>query len=370
MMSKKLSEIKSRVDVLSITGIEDLNDLPKLKKLTVSSNSNLTSLPNLSNLSNLKELIITNNENLTELPDLSNLPKLENLTCSNNKLKKLSISSNLQFLNCANNELIEITISTNLSYSTQTGRSSELMRIDCANNQLTVLPDLSEFSNLTILTCANNELTKLPALPISIKNITISIDQIGLLINENDNPTDALIIKNDNQAFIKLKNFSETNTQYNLYKFPSYRKNNNVEIIINDIDMKRFIKEQPPPNENVKNFYYDKILNGKKKKKNESDETYESLITDYNKKLNILLGYEKINFTIIQNCPNFEKYVSSIEEKNKLKQVLEEKELDGLTIDALNIYKTNQFAGKKSKKSKKTRKTKKSKKTMKSKKKQ
>jgi Leucine-rich repeat (LRR) protein len=390
---------------------DDLSTIfPNFKKLTLSNNTNLTSLSNLSNLPNLNELIITNNEKLTVLPDLSRLTELRDLTwnsngltdfsilseftrlayfdcannnltelpnlsgctylrrlncsnnqltelsdylsgfkylqklsCANNKLTELSMSQKLVSLDCANNELTKLSISPNLSISPELPNLPTLMVLDCANNQLTELPDLSQFDDFRNLTCANNQLTELPALPISTNHITISIDQIGLLINDNYAPTNALNTLNVN---------SESHP---------------VEIRIYDIDVKRFIKEPPPPNENENKFYYDKILN--------DDETYKFLIRNYNEKLNALYQYQNRNFKIntIQYLQKFKKYVTAIKESVKLKEALnvksiqDKKEEKKLTV-LKDIYTKNSFGGKKSKKSKKSKKTKKTKKSKKSKK--
>ena len=377
-----------KFDQTELVNLPDLSSIfPYLKDLIITGNKNLTVLPDLSNLSYLEDLTITDNKNLTTvLPDLSGLPRLyslhwsfngstdfsmlsklthlnyfncdknnltelpnlsgctylRSLTCSNNELTELSNLSGLKHLDrlyCENNQLTELSI------------SQKLLALNCSNNKLTELPDLSQFDNFRILLCANNPLTKLPALPNSTKDITISIDQIGLLINDDNTPTDALNTLNVNSTM----NVNSTIKP--------------VEITIYDIDVKRFIKEPPPKNENENNFYYDKILN---------DETYKYLITKYHIKYDKLIQFIQNKAFILNNLNNrltkFQKYVRSIENSVKFKKSFEafnvKDKKEKVKLDALNISLQNSFlGGKKSKKSKKTKKTMKTKKTKKTKKK-
>jgi hypothetical protein len=367
-----------KFDQTELVNLPDLSSIfPYLKELIITDNKNLTVLPDLSNLLYLEILTITDNKNLTTvLPDLSGLPRLYDLhwsfngsndfsmlsklthlnyfNCDNNNLTELPNLSGctyLRSLTCSNNELTELSNLSGLKHLdrlycennqlTELSISQKLLALNCSNNKLTELPDLSQFDNFRILLCANNPLTKLPALPNSTKDITISIDQIGLLINDDNTPTDALNTLNDN-SIIK----------------PVY-------ITIYDIDVKRFIKEPPPKNENENNFYYDKILN---------DETYKYLITKYHIKYDKLIQFIQNKAFILDNrnykLTKFQNYVRSIENSVKFEKSLEafnvKDKKEKVKLDALNQSLLNSFlGGKKSKKTKKSKKSKKSKKNIK-----
>jgi len=80
--------------------------------------------------------------------------KVISLDCSNNNLSELpdlSKCTNLTHLNCSDNnlsELPDLSKCTNLTY------------LYCYNNNLSKLPDLSKCTNLTYLYCYNNNLSE------------------------------------------------------------------------------------------------------------------------------------------------------------------------------------------------------------------
>lgn len=97
--------------------------------------------------------------NLTYIPDsISRFKNLEVLDCSNNSLKSLpniSVLTSLRYLNCSYNLLKTL---PNLSTLVH------LQVLYCSSNKLSSLPNLSGLKKLENIDCNNNQLTSLPSL--------------------------------------------------------------------------------------------------------------------------------------------------------------------------------------------------------------
>jgi len=96
------------------------------------------------------------------------------LNCSDNQLTELPDLSkcvSLNALNCYNNQLTEL---PDLS------KCVSLKYLYCSHNQLTELPDLSKYVSFTYLYCDNNQLTELPDLSkcVSLKILICSGNQL------------------------------------------------------------------------------------------------------------------------------------------------------------------------------------------------
>jgi len=183
----------------------------KITNFVCDNNNNLIEIPNLSSLINLSAIRCTNNYNLQQLPDLSNLTSINSLTIVNNKslttIHNLPVS--LRFFDCRNNSslntlpdlpnlpnLLSFDCRNNNLQQLPNGLSNltNLVLIRCSNNHLTtLLPELNQFNRLSELDCAYNNLQTLPVLPNSVRTLIISIDQIGILINNDNTGTDALM---------------------------------------------------------------------------------------------------------------------------------------------------------------------------------
>ena len=72
---------------------------------------------------------------------------------------------------------------------------NDIIKLECNNNQLTVLPELPD--NLEILYCYNNQLTELPKLPDSITRLTCYHNPIYDFLKSYFNKNDE--IKNINE---------------------------------------------------------------------------------------------------------------------------------------------------------------------------
>ena len=190
------------------------------------SNTNLIRLPDLSQFNYLSSLSVVNNPYLidilpepilnTDTDDLSHLPialqnslrwytprlptNLSELLIDNNpSLTSLPKIPMLQELIIVNNNNLT-TLPDAIRYYMDP--EHPMLQLTCANNNLTTLPNLSRFTKLKQLNCAYNILQSLPVLPNSVNSLVISIDQIGILINDNNTPTEALTSLNPEATIV------------------------------------------------------------------------------------------------------------------------------------------------------------------------
>ena len=188
-----------------------INTAETITNFVCDNNNNLIEIPSLSTLTNLSAIRCTNNDNLQQLPDLSNLTSINSLTIVNNKSLTtiLNLPVSLRFFDCRNNSslitlpdlpnlpnLLSFDCRNNNLQQLPNGLSNltNLVLIRCSNNHLTtLLPELIQFDRLSELDCAYNNLQTLPILPNSVRTLIISIDQIGILINNDNTGTDALM---------------------------------------------------------------------------------------------------------------------------------------------------------------------------------
>ena len=160
-----------------------LSNLPALTELSCTDNQ-LTSL-DVSNLTALTNLYCYNNQ-LTSL-DVSGLTKLKDLYCSNNQLIALDVSglASLRTLECNNNQLTSLDVSGFASLRTLKCNNNRLTALDvsgfaslrtleCNNNKLTAL-DVSNLEELAYLYCRDNQLTALDLTSFSLRNL-IEVD--------------------------------------------------------------------------------------------------------------------------------------------------------------------------------------------------
>ena len=160
-----------------------LSNLPALTELSCTDNQ-LTSL-DVSNLTALTNLYCYNNQ-LTSL-DVSGLTKLKDLYCSNNQLTALDVSglASLRTLECNNNKLTALDVSGFASLRTLKCNNNRLTALDvsgfaslrtleCNNNKLTAL-NVSNLEELAYLYCRDNQLTALDLTSFSLSNL-IEVD--------------------------------------------------------------------------------------------------------------------------------------------------------------------------------------------------
>ena len=133
-------------DANLLENVDSLGAFPSLEFLACSDNL-LTELPDLHE-TNLWKLEVSGNR-LSSLPQLP--PGLEVLDCSRNQLSALPAIPELTHLDCDGNRL-----------SSLPDFAPGLRRLVCNDNQLTVLPALPD--TLNVLQCRNNRLTEVPDL--------------------------------------------------------------------------------------------------------------------------------------------------------------------------------------------------------------
>ena len=150
----------------NLWAIDDIQKFTNLESLNCSNQSSLMYC-NLNNLSNLASLNLTGCTTLNQLelyntamttenliiPDEAKA-SIETLTYNGTSLSfNIEEFTNLRYLGCISMGLTTLDhIPANIK--------SNLIRLDCEDNQLTSL-DLSQFPNLTILACYGNQITEL-----------------------------------------------------------------------------------------------------------------------------------------------------------------------------------------------------------------
>jgi hypothetical protein len=141
----------------NLTSIDDLSYLAKLQFLVVGYNP-LTSLPSLRQNTELTSLNIQHTQ-LASFPDLSSNLKLNDLHFGYNPQfptwPELTANTKLRNISCHEN---------NLSVIPDLSIYPDLTAFSCPGNNLNELPDLSMFAHLNYLDAANNHLTFLPDL--------------------------------------------------------------------------------------------------------------------------------------------------------------------------------------------------------------
>lgn len=137
----------SRTDLESI----DLTDNSGLETLYMPYNSKLTNIVHSGTYNNLLYMDFRNCPLLTDIDHLEQCPNLEILKCQNCSISTLDFDTNtkLKMLLCSNNYLTTLNV-----------KDHALVRLECANNELTSL-DCSGTSNSTLnyLDCSGNKLT-------------------------------------------------------------------------------------------------------------------------------------------------------------------------------------------------------------------
>jgi len=142
------------LDQNSISEINLLNGLTKLKRLSFYNNYLITDINPMASLTNLEQLYLNNNL-IIDVTPLSGLSNLTVLGLSGNQIEDISILSsliNLQDLSLANNAIHNISILSNLT---------NLVRLDLGATQIIDTTPLSTLINLETLWISNNVLTSL-----------------------------------------------------------------------------------------------------------------------------------------------------------------------------------------------------------------
>jgi Leucine-rich repeat (LRR) protein len=85
-----------------------------------------------------------------------------------------TIPEDTEVLNCNDNQLTSLPDLSTLT---------DLRELYCWCNQLTSLPDLSTLTNLQVLHCWDNQLTSLPDLPLNLQDLTCWDNQLTSLPN-------------------------------------------------------------------------------------------------------------------------------------------------------------------------------------------
>ena len=169
-------------------------------------------------LNSLSEDILTldiTSKGIKSLPDLTRFKNLEKLDCSNNQLSLLpTLSKKLKTLICDNNQLTCLpTLPQNLEYLFCVDNQltclptlpQNLKELYCNDNQLTSLPTLPK--NLKILSCYNNQLTCLPTLPQNLQELYCINNQLHVLPNlpQNQIKQNIKILNNFRYLYYCLK---------------------------------------------------------------------------------------------------------------------------------------------------------------------
>ena len=170
-------------------------------------------------LNSLSEDILTldiTSKGIKSLPDLTRFKNLEKLDCSNNQLSLLpTLSKKLKTLICDNNQLTCLpTLPQNLEY------------LFCVDNQLTCLPTLPQ--NLKELYCNDNQLTSLPTLPKNLKILSCYNNQLTCLPTLPQNLQELYCI--NNQLHV-LPNLPQNLEEFDCYANPIYEIINNESLI-------------------------------------------------------------------------------------------------------------------------------------------
>ncbi len=153
-----------------LTALPDISGLTQLRELTFSYNK-FTTFPDVSKNVLLSTISASGNQ-LSSLPNLSPLTQLHDLRFGENQFTAFPASAiasnlNLGIIDCDNNQMRVI---PDLSHF------KNLYALDVSNNQLTTLPDLSQFARLGALICSQNQLTRLPDLSHNLELTSLSID--------------------------------------------------------------------------------------------------------------------------------------------------------------------------------------------------
>ena len=140
----------------AVVDLTPLSVLTNLRILNVSHNSITSILPVCSNR-NLEELNVSNNL-LTGLADLDLLPKLAKLTASHNSLSSITVLGRcyaLTELDISNNGIVDIS-----SLATATS----LRKLNCSHNRISDLPEWSSSCGLIILDSSYNNISDVTGL--------------------------------------------------------------------------------------------------------------------------------------------------------------------------------------------------------------
>lgn len=127
-------------------------------------NANIVSLEGIQYFTGIDTLLCFQNK-LTSLPDISNMTKLVEIDCYQNEitvLPSLVALINLQVFNAGSNKI---------SSFPQFGNVAGLKEISLYRNALTSIPDLTQFLSLEKIYCFENKITKIGKLPASLKDI-------------------------------------------------------------------------------------------------------------------------------------------------------------------------------------------------------
>ncbi len=138
-----------------LTELPDMSGMNKLQRFDCSYN-NLTTIPDLSAAAYTLQWLICEYNELTSLPDLNQNRALERLYCNDNNLQHLPDMDMtlLVRLYAWRNELVDL---PNLPYKT-------LESFSCDMNQISIFPDLSNFTELTSVYASANYFENLPDL--------------------------------------------------------------------------------------------------------------------------------------------------------------------------------------------------------------
>jgi len=145
-------------------------------------------------LNSLSEDILTlhiSSKGIKSLPNLTRFKNLEKLDCSNNQLSLLpALPKKLKTLICDNNQLTCLpSLPQNLEYLFCVDNQltclptlpQNLKELYCNDNQLTSMQTLPQ--KLKVLCCYNNQLTCLPSLPQKLEDLYCFDNQLHVLPN-------------------------------------------------------------------------------------------------------------------------------------------------------------------------------------------
>ena len=227
----------------------NLDQFPNLK--VFSSNLNqFTHLPDLRNHKNIQKLFSTfgklisiggfsnnlsviniSNNNITCLPSFSECHRLKNLDCSFNKITGiLDVSkSPIEELDCSNNQIMELKIESKFIRNFKCFRNKltalpdltkaiKLFDLDAHNNNINLMPNLSNCKSIMMINMSNNYLFDLPKFPLRIAQFPIFSHRESLIINFNKNYFDVFL------KFIRRSNSNPRKIILNIYHWGTFAK--------------------------------------------------------------------------------------------------------------------------------------------------
>ncbi|MBN4051910.1 PKD domain-containing protein [Cytophagaceae bacterium AH-315-L13] len=169
--------------------------------------------------------------NISDLTGIEYFTNIYKLECSNNNLSSLpDLSTELYYLLCTGNNLDSL---PNLS------NNIKLINLICYNNNLTSIPDLSANVNLQNLWCQDNDLDKLPPLinNTALTGLDCGQNNIKILpdLSNNTSLTDLWCAMNSLKTLPDISGLAQLNIlvcyDNDLYKIPDFSGNTNLSYV-------------------------------------------------------------------------------------------------------------------------------------------